>query len=1360
MESCEGKKRGTNISERVTLNKNLPEDERQLCRYIAVSRNSRTSWVHPFSFHIFNINRCCGQAKDRIAALQSLKLELSEITHVSPRELTSAITESLSEYLGQLFECLLSMIGDCECEHLSIQCIKSLFQVSNPILDEEPLKIFTHCISANNRKVTKTLCNNLLDMLPKEAFTLAHPTQEFISICTDLIEMVLHSGNEKVFCAVIERLDPSVSSAVLESLRVNSQNLYRKAWLYNKSLVDQLSGTKSSYCDLTWTPKEIEDNAHLLWNRFANDFESVSFVLSGTLFESINLLSNGNLSGNTAHSVALEVTNRIEHHICQCISVVEANKRIMLVKTPQLTVICAITELFLMNSHFNLILLGLNSFTNVIEIISEQKPRNISESDYNTLFVNQGENGYCWVIRLAISFLRIALPDSKLAIRTAGSQLALVLFRLPGGPMALIRGLVAPVLSSNDNTSEVSSGAASRLRREVIDLATSALLLRPSSEFDFHEIIEWVILPGLLDRKKVVYEAAVDCLTVSVSILGDSLLTFVESKLPAADRNNNNEESSPESPAGFALRETIRLAVLRRQLPSLDNQGRLDRGDSNRSEVDSIGRMSALGQVSYDASPLGERRKPSAGRMHGNLRLPWDPRESVVVVGNSSGPSPLTTASSPFSLPNLSQTCVTPLGSAAAGSRRRFDNSAISSNRPSEICDLNTHLEQPQLRRSLNAFADSCDQGHRAIESQERASFEAVGIRSVRTLSGSLANLQSSPGADAINSHKAAQANDAAEVFGIRRKASQRRALRSNTDLEPTSWRLSDQFDSDSSANYRLMNRFNGRSNQRALTTPIMPSSLSTGRITVATHHQSQKPRSKGSFGPTDPHSPLLGPLRGQLEHAKRSTTRAPEETEDPHIDIIGKGIHPNAKQITTNSPRDSPEEPNDDNQVSGRTTVLAKLSLRTSDEVESDDESTIRANMNVLAEAGLAHRKDPVLQEEGAKEVPIQGEKKDEGEHVPPPRSCPRTPSRASSTQRPTAGLQRRPPTGPRDGSPHIRSAQHPSPDVGNSETAFSRPSRPPTTVESGRRHQADGDVTCALNQIASSDWEDKVNGLLKVSDLALRNPSVFYNSPENQSGVIQAVLTESKNLRSQVSRQAVKTLSDLFRGLGRLLDPHVDLCVRILLAKAGEASAAFLRGEVAIALNDLTRYANPNRALIALFQHGLGHKNAAVRRQCAIQASYIIESLGPSRVIQASSARGTLSSWGSTSAVGGGGSGTTAVLSSASSMAITERVIVALGKFLLDSNQETRYYGRRILSTLQKSPDFEGAVTRYLSGQSLRAVREATEYLHTKGLGEPPVVMASASCPRTSNSERAANSLQNRGCSAGSLGAGGSVL
>ncbi len=86
--------------------------------------------------------------------------------------------------------------------------------------------------------------------------------------------------------------------------------------------------------------------------------------------------------------------------------------------------------------------------------------------------------------------------------------------------------------------------------------------------------------------------------------------------------------------------------------------------------------------------------------------------------------------------------------------------------------------------------------------------------------------------------------------------------------------------------------------------------------------------------------------------------------------------------------------------------------------------------------------------------------------------------------------------------------------------------------------------------------------------------------------------------------------------------------------------------------------------------------HKNAAVRRQCAIQASYIIERLGPARVLSTTGGGGrtALSSWGSVGALSGTGVGSASAVSSASSQAITERVLVALGKFLLDSNQETR--------------------------------------------------------------------------------------
>lgn len=74
-------------------------------------------------------------------------------------------------------------------------------------------------------------------------------------------------------------------------------------------------------------------------------------------------------------------------------------------------------------------------------------------------------------------------------------------------------------------------------------------------------------------------------------------------------------------------------------------------------------------------------------------------------------------------------------------------------------------------------------------------------------------------------------------------------------------------------------------------------------------------------------------------------------------------------------------------------------------------------------------------------------------------------------------------------------------------------------------------------------------------------------------------------------MSRQAVQTLGAFFRGLGRQMDPHVDHCVHILLGKTGEAAAAFLRDEVATAMEAVTEATNPSRVIPALLQHGLGY-------------------------------------------------------------------------------------------------------------------------------------------------------------------------
>ncbi|CAH8834768.1 unnamed protein product [Trichobilharzia szidati] len=156
------------------------------------------------------------------------------------------------------------------------------------------------------------------------------------------------------------------------------------------------------------------------------------------------------------------------------------------------------------------------------------------------------------------------------------------------------------------------------------------------------------------------------------------------------------------------------------------------------------------------------------------------------------------------------------------------------------------------------------------------------------------------------------------------------------------------------------------------------------------------------------------------------------------------------------------------------------------------------------------------------------------------------------------------------------------------------------------------------ALNLVNSDDWEDKVSGLELLTQIfseqsihlvqttqtgsasagSSRQPAtnISTSAPtlvitsETLSQTVQAVITECRNLRSQVSRQAVQTMGSLFQGLNRAMDPHVDVCIRVLLSKCGEAAAAFLRDEVTVIMDEVVQYASPSRTLQALIQHGLG--------------------------------------------------------------------------------------------------------------------------------------------------------------------------
>lgn len=109
----------------------------------------------------------------------------------------------------------------------------------------------------------------------------------------------------------------------------------------------------------------------------------------------------------------------------------------------------------------------------------------------------------------------MALSDAKLVVRASGSRLALAVSRLPRGVASLVRTFAAPLLllltPSNDgpcaSATSMNSckGASCRLRQEAIDVVTVALLQQHHAlEVDMEEIVESVVIPGLLDNKPFV----------------------------------------------------------------------------------------------------------------------------------------------------------------------------------------------------------------------------------------------------------------------------------------------------------------------------------------------------------------------------------------------------------------------------------------------------------------------------------------------------------------------------------------------------------------------------------------------------------------------------------------------------------------------------------------------------------------------------------------------------------------------------------------------------------------------------------------------------------------------------------------
>uniref|UniRef100_A0A7M4ETP0 TOG array regulator of axonemal microtubules 2 n=1 Tax=Crocodylus porosus TaxID=8502 RepID=A0A7M4ETP0_CROPO len=224
------------------------------------------------------------------------------------------------------------------------------------------------------------------------------------------------------------------------------------------------------------------------------------------------------------------------------------------------------------------------------------------------------------------------------------------------------------------------------------------------------------------------------------------------------------------------------------------------------------------------------------------------------------------------------------------------------------------------------------------------------------------------------------------------------------------------------------------------------------------------------------------------------------------------------------------------------------------------------------------------------------------------------------------------------------------------------------------------------ALKWLSSNDWQLKEKGLFGIRRLATCHSEVLLSRIHDVS---LAVTREVSNLRSKVSRFAISTLGELFRTMKKHMDQEVEETVRVLLQKTGDSSE-FIQKVADQSLGLMVGNVTPARAMAALTANGVNHRNPLIRRCTAEHLLTVVEQIGAEKLLS-----GTRDS--------------------------TELLVRTLVKLAQDSNQDTRFYGRKMLNILMPHPKFDGYLKQCLPSHDLRDVM-ATIKQKVNDASEPP--------------------------------------
>ncbi|KAM9255874.1 TOG array regulator of axonemal microtubules protein 2-like, partial [Cariama cristata] len=220
------------------------------------------------------------------------------------------------------------------------------------------------------------------------------------------------------------------------------------------------------------------------------------------------------------------------------------------------------------------------------------------------------------------------------------------------------------------------------------------------------------------------------------------------------------------------------------------------------------------------------------------------------------------------------------------------------------------------------------------------------------------------------------------------------------------------------------------------------------------------------------------------------------------------------------------------------------------------------------------------------------------------------------------------------------------------------------------------------ALTWLGSDNWEQKVKGLFSVRRLAVCHSEVLLCRLREVS---LAVTKEVKNFHSKVSHCAIGTLGELFRTMKKHMDCEVDEVARVLLQKMGD-SRKFIQKAADQSLRIMVGSVTPARAMTALMASGVQHRHVLVRKCAAEHLLTAMEHVGAEKLLS-----GTRDS--------------------------TELLVRTLVKLAQDCHQDTRCYGRKMLSLLMSHRKFHGYLKQSVPSRDLIDVLETIKKKGVEG-------------------------------------------